>query len=908
MGLRRALFDSCRLIILSLTLLVLTRRANAFAVGSRDAYDSAPPGRQRIKLDTDWHFRREESNPDDLIYDDVRTDVSGEGMQVLKPWILPGANEFINDPAKHHERPTGNPGGNLSFVQGEFDDSDWETVRVPHDWAITGPFYTGDDEEVPVGGGMGRLPIQGVGWYRRKLTVGDADKGRLIYLDIDGAMSYTVVWVNGHLVGGWPYGYNSFRLDITEYLKPGDDNQLAIRLDNPLDSSRWYPGAGLYRNVWLTKVDPTHVAQWGTYITSKEVSAKSAIVDLVVQVENKAEDSKQVEVVTDLHVFEPATSQPGGKVVGFPSEKVELQPGEKQSISGSVTVNNPQLWGPPPTQHPNLYVAVTSVYVDGEVIDTYETRFGIRSLVYDPDKGLLVNGEHIRIQGVNQHHDLGAIGTAFNVRAAERQLDTLRDLGANAVRTSHNPPAPELLDLTDRLGFLVMDEIFDSWERNKTDNDFHLIFPEWHEPDLRAFMRRDRNHASVFAWSFGNEVGEQQTDEAGAAIGQSLRAMMHEEDATRLTTASMNWAKPEMPFPKALDFLSLNYQGEGVRDAPAYAHLNGSRTPPLYGAFHDAFPEKLLLSTETAAAVSSRGTYIFPVTGEISAPVNDTSGGDSALLHVSAYELYTSDFGSSADKVFAAQDAHPFVAGEFVWSGWDYIGEPTPYYDARSSYFGIIDLAGFPKDRFYLYQVRWRPDLAAAHILPHWTWPDRVGEVTPVHVFANADEAELFLNGKSLGRLPQDQSHAYRFRWDDVVYEPGELHVVAYRDGQEWATETVRTAGDPAQLRLKADHTAIGADGEDLAFVTVEVVDRRGGVVPSADNTLTFSIISGPGEIAATDNGDPTDMTLFPSLERKAFGGRALGIVRPRAGEAGSIVVEVAADGLPVGKITVVTS
>lgn len=911
---RRAAYNSCRHALLSLALLVLIQQAGALAVGPDEPSSAVPGGRQRVRLDTGWRFRREESNPDNLIYDDVRTDVSGEGMQVLKPWILPAANDFINDPAKHYERPAGNPGGNVSFVQGGFDDSDWETVRVPHDWAIKGPFYVGEEEEIPVGGGMGRLPIQGVGWYRRKLAVTDADQGKLIYLDIDGAMSYAAVWLNGHLIGGWPFGYNSFRLDLTEYVKTGDDNQLAIRLDNPLRSSRWYPGAGLYRNVWLTKVNPTHIAQWGTQLTSREVSTQSATVDLVVQVENNAEGSKQVEVATDVYFFETATDRPGVKVASFPSEKLQLQAGKKQSISGSVTVTNPRLWGPPPTQHPNLYVATTRLYVDGQVIDTYETRFGIRSLVYDPDKGLLVNGEHIRIQGVNQHHDLGALGTAFNARAAERQLETLRELGANAVRTSHNPPAPELLDLTDRLGFLVLAEIFDSWERNKTDNDFHLLFADWHEPDLRAFVRRDRNHPSVFAWSIGNEVGEQQTGEAGAAIGQALRATIHEEDTTRLATASMNWAKPNMSFPTAVDFLSLNYQGEGVRNTPAYAHLvNGSRTPPLYGPFHAAFPEKLLLSTETAAAVSSRGTYLFPVAGESSgAPVNDTSGGDSTLRHVSAYELYTADFGASADRVFAAQDAHPFVAGEFVWSGWDYLGEPTPYdSDARSSYFGIVDLAGFPKDRFYLYRARWRPDLPAAHILPHWSWPDRVGQLTPVHVFSAAEEVELFLNGKPLGgggRRSRDPNHAYRFRWDDVIYEPGELRAVAYKGGRVWATETVRTAGEPAGLLLKADRSLIKGDGEDLAFTTVEVIDRRGDVVPRADNTISFSVVSGPGEIAATDNGDPTDMTPFPSTERKAFGGRALGIVRAKAGASGPIVVEVAADGLPATKITIVAS
>ena len=526
---------------------------------SESISSSSPPAssesRQRVRLDVGWRFRREEENPDGLIYDVGRTDVPG-GLQALKPWILPTANEFINDPAKHHKRPAEEPAGNVTFAEGSFDDGGWDVVRVPHDWAISSPFYIGEDDVVPVGGGMGRLPIQGVGWYRRKLEVTAADKGKRIYLDIDGAMSYAIVWVNGRLVGGWPYGYNSFRLDITDYLHSGDDNQLAIRLDNPLESSRWYPGAGLYRNVWITKVESTHVAQWGTYITTKDVSTEAATLELAVQVVNKGESDQSVKVFTDVHEFD-ASGQAGTKVASFPTKELMLQPGQKQSASDSTTVENPQLWGPPPTQQPNLYVAITHLYVDDKEIDTYETRFGIRSISYDSEEGLAVNGERVQIHGVNQHHDLGALGAAFNARAAERQLAVLRDLGVNAVRMAHNPPTPELLELTDQLGFLVMDEIFDCWERNKTDNDFHLIFADWSEPDLRSFARRDRNHPSIIAWSVGNEVGEQQTADAGAAIARRLVGLMHEEDSTRQTTASMNWAKPNMSFPHEFDFISL---------------------------------------------------------------------------------------------------------------------------------------------------------------------------------------------------------------------------------------------------------------------------------------------------------------------------------------------------------------
>jgi beta-galactosidase len=853
--------------------------------------DTTTSGRQVTRLDTGWRFWHSFTNPDGITYDQ------------LKAYILPSGNNFIANASERHQRPTSDPNVTVQYVEKRFDDSSWENVRVPHDWAIKGPFYIGND--VPVGGGMGRLPVQGVGWYRRKISVEPSDAGRAIYLDIDGAMSYAMVWLNGKLLGGWPYGYNSFRLDLTPHLVVGDDNQLAIRVDNPTQSSRWYPGGGIYRNVWLTKVDTTHVGQWGTYITTKAVSSSSATLDLVVSVENTAKLARDIQIATDVFKFDPTTEKAGTKVAEFARASVSVPPGQSVGSNSTTTVPNPQFWGVWSSQGPKMYTAVTTLYAGktNQVIDTYETRFGIRTFTYDSNKGLLINGEPVRIRGVNQHHDLGAIGAAFNVRAAERQLDILRDMGVNAVRMSHNPPAPELLDLLDRKGFLVIDEIFDSWEIQKNPNDFHLIFPDWHEPDLRAFIRRDRNHPSIYLWSVGNEVGEQYTDSAGAAIGKGLVDIVHKEDPTRPVTAAMNYAKPNMTFPTVFDVLSLNYQGEGIRDANAYSGLSGITTHPQYEGFKAAFPSKLIESSESASALSSRGTYIFPVIGDISAPINDTSGGNSTSMQVSAYELYSADFGSSADKVFAAQDQHPFVAGEFVWTGFDYIGEPTPYYSARSSYSGIVDLAGFPKDRYYLYQSRWRPELRTAHILPHWTWPDRIGEVTPVHVFSSADEAELFLNGKSQGRLVKVQ-YSYRFRWDKVVYAPGELHVVTYKNGQVWAKATVQTAGKAAALRLTADRASLRADGEDLAYVKVEVVDSKGRVVPEAINSISFQV-SGAGELVATDNGDPADLTAFPLSERKAYSGLALAIVRTKTGKNGQITVTASGANLRTARVSV---
>lgn len=619
--------------------------------------------------------------------------------------------------------------------------------------------------------------------------------------------------------------------------------------------------------------------------------------DFAVQIRSTAR--QEVYVITEVH------TEKGEKVAEFPHTTVDMVGSTNGAALVSVSISNPQLWGPPPTQRPHLYVATTYLFSNGSTIpvDKYETSFGIRAITYRGD-GLIINGERVRIQGVNQHGDLGALGVAFNTRAAERQLEHLHELGINAIRMSHNPPAPELLHLTDRMGFLVMDEIFDSWENKKTDNDFHLIFPDWHEADLRSMIRRDRNHPSIYAWSIGNEVGEQTCcGDRGTEIGHELNAIVVEEDPTRPTTASMNVAKSNQTFPEVLGILSLNYQGEGIRDTPAYSQTNGTRTPPQYQPFHHKFPQKLIESSESAAVLSSRGTYIFPVTDLISAPVNDTSGGNSTSLQVSSYELHTANFGSSADKVFAAQDSHPFVAGEFVWAGWDYLGEPEPYYDARSSYYGIIDLAGFPKDRYYLYQSRWRPDLRMAHILPHWNWPNRVGEVTPVHVFTSGDEAELFLNGKSLGRKKKGQ-YEYRLRWNDVIYEPGEIRVVAYRSGTEWATDTVRTTGAAAGFRLKADRAEINADGDDLSFITLQVIDAQGDVVRDSISAVSFSIF-GPGEIIATDNGDPADLTPFPSLKRKAFSGLALAIVKAKKGESGTITVTASGDELKKGIVTV---
>jgi beta-galactosidase len=813
---------------------------------------------------------------------------------VVKSWMLPTGNNFLKDPVKWAKRPEGNVGEDVAYTATEFDDSSWQKLNLPHDYAIEGPFTT------KVGGGMGRLPSPGVVWYRKSLNIPAGDNGKSIFLDIDGAMSYSMVWLNGRFVGGWPYGYASYRLNLTPYAKPGGENVLAIRLDNPVPanpdwrsaSSRWYPGGGIYRNVWLVKTAPVHVGQWGTYVTTPEISKTLARVDLKITVDNDSKQDATASVVTRIFEIDGEDRKSGEAVASIAPVNMKIAAGSNATIETIATISNPKLWGTGLHQKPNRYVAVTTVRQKGKTVDVYETPFGIRTLKFDPNSGFFLNGEHIKLNGVCNHHDLGALGTAVNYRALKRQLEMLAEMGANAIRTSHNPPAPEFLELADKMGFLIMDEAFDVWVRQKTALDYHLVYPDWHEQDLRAMLRRDRNHPSVIMWSIGNEVGEQSGGTEGAAIARELTGICHEEDPTRPTISGMNSAGATSPFPAPIDAVGLNYQGAGL--------FRGS---PQYPAFHKNFPDKFIVGTETAATLSSRGVYTFPVASGLGAPASANAGEEPANRQVSSYDLYFASWAYSPEKEFAAQDRYPFVGGEFVWTGWDYLGEPTPFDASRSSYFGIIDLAGFKKDRFYLYQSYWRPEYAMAHVLPHWTWPDRAGQVTPVHVYTSGDEAELFLNGKSLGRKKKAEFE-YRLRWDDVVYEPGELRVVAYKAGKQWATDSVKTAGAAAKILLTPDRSTITSDGKDLSFITVAVADKDAQMVPRSMNLIHFEV-SGPGEIIAADNGDPTDVTPFPSKDRKAFNGLALVVVRAKRGQSGQIIVTAKSDGLEEGRTRV---
>jgi beta-galactosidase len=858
---------------------------NPGSTGATDESPGIPSPRTRVLFNDAWRFTK----------GDPPVDTSSLAYARARPWVLPTSNAFIKDPARRTTRPEANLGNGVPYVAADYDDGTWQSVTLPHDYAIVGPYTTS------VSGSMGHLPSAGIVWYRKTLSLAAEDAGKSVFLDLDGAMSFSLVWLNGRFVGGWPYGYASYRVDLTPYLKPGEDNVLAIRLDNPQPadanwqsgSSRWYPGGGIYRNVWLVKTAPVHVGQWGTKLTTPEVSAASARVELEISVDNDSNQAATVSLATSIFELDREGRRADVAVASLPPAQLQIPARSSATSAVTGTIDQPKLWGTGPNQAPNRYAALTTLERDGAVVDAYETRFGVRTLSFDANAGFFLNGEHIKLNGVCNHHDLGALGAAVNSRALQRQLELLAEMGSNAIRTSHNPPAPELLELADRLGFLILDEAFDVWAAQKAALDHHTFFAEWHEQDLRAMLRRDRNHPSVVMWSIGNEIVEQQSGAAGAAVAAELTGICHEEDATRPTVSGMNSASATSPFPAPIDAVGLNYQGTGVRSGP-----------PQYPVFHASFPQKFVVGTETTDTLSSRGVYTFPVAAAAGVPAAADAGQDNAARQVSSYDLYFAPWSYAPDQEFASQDAYPFVGGEFVWTGFDYLGEPTPFDSSRSSYSGIFDLAGFKKDRFYLYQAYWRPELPMAHLLPHWTWPERVGQVTPVHVYTSGDEAELFLNGRSLGRKRKGPSE-YRLRWDDVLYEPGELGVVAYKGGVEWGTDSVQTAGAASGLRLTPDRATIAGDGRDLSYVTLSVVDANGNFVPRAQNPVSFEV-SGPGEIVATDNGDPTDLTVFPSRDRRAFNGLAIALVRASSGQTGEIVVTARSAGLPDASVVVV--
>lgn len=743
-------------------------------------------------------------------------------------------------------------GDDPSYASESFDDSSWREVTIPHDWGVEGEFvqsYSGE---------TGKLKWWGTAWYRYHLTLPRVDAHYC--LDFSGVMSGASVYVNGQRAGGRPYGYSSWRVEIGHWLHDGD-NVIAVRVDNKPASSRWYPGGGIYRNVYLARQAEVDVAYNGVSITTEEAPRGAAKVRVVTTLRNYGDPADLVVTTT--------VPLPGAPIFGVAAEALEQRKsvaaaGDGATVEHIFTIPAARLWSP---ENPQLYQLKISILnkATGEKA-AYQTWFGIRKAEFTPE-GFFLNGERYFIRGVCLHHDAGALGAVWNQQVWQRRLEQLKDMGCNAIRSSHNPPAPELLELCDSMGFLVIDELADAWTIAKTPNDYASLFYEWAERDLVDMIRRDRNHPSVILWSIGNECKEQGHKDKWD-IPRRLTEICHREDPSRLTTSGSEnqWAL-EQDYCNSVDVCGLNYK------------------PHFYQDFHKANPQKPYYGSETASCISTRGYYLFPV--------SDQKGEgwlSQAPCQVSSYDLYAPHWASCPDYEWAFEEENPSFAGEFVWTGFDYLGEPTPYNfnpkvhtkdnapPSRSSYFGIIDLAGFPKDRYWLYKSHWRPDVPTAHILPHWNWAGREGEVTPVHVYTSGDSGELFVNGISQGirHLGKGQ---YRLRWDDVRYAPGEVRVVCWRDGKVWACDTVATAGEPAALKVECERRG------QMAFVTVAVVDAAGRVVPTATNEITFELKAPKAagvRLLATDAGDPTSHVPFYSPTLPAFAGLCSGIIECR--------------------------
>lgn len=773
------------------------------------------------------------------------------------------------------------------------DETDWKSVRIPHDFAIEGPF------RMDLSGNTGRLPFKGIGWYRKTFTLSPNDSGKQIYIDFDGVMAYAQVWLNGHYVGTWPYGYNSFRLDLTPYIKTNGKNVLAVRTDTEKWDSRWYPGAGIYRNVWLVKTGKVHVGHWGTYITTPRIDSQKAQIDLKVTVDNHAASAQQVEVLTSIYETDKE-DRLNKLVLRMPISKAAIESKKSVELRTSAEISNFKRWD---ILSPNRYMAKTEVKVNGKISDCYYTPFGIREIKVTRD-GFYLNGKRVDLKGVCLHHDLGALGAAFNKSALQRQIRIMQEMGCNSIRTSHNPPAPELLELADKMGVIIMDEAFDAWAKGKKKWDYNKLYKEWHEKDLKAMIERDRNHPSIAFWSIGNEVYEQQDVE----ITKHLVDIVKATDNTRFVTCGYNDPNGGRASgaSMALDVMGVNYffdqQGKWDKD--------------------ERYMNKPTVGTETSSCVSTRGVYFF-------------DGVKRKDFQITSYDLDAPDWGCTPDRQFQTNAQYPHLLGEYVWTGFDYLGEPTPYNSdetnllnfrtdpskkaelekeleklkanqppSRSSYFGIVDLAGFPKDRYYSYQAHWRPELPMVHIFPHWNWPNHIGKDIPVHVYTSGTEAELFVNGKSYGKKTKEAGKDFRLVWDQVKYEPGSVKVVAYKNGKVWAEEEIQTTGAASMVNLTTDKKIIDSDGKEYAFITLRIVDQKGRFVPTDNSELKIKV-TGCGELVATDNGDPTSFVPFQSSVRSAFNGLALAIVRAKTGQKGSITIRVEAKGLKSSPLTI---
>ncbi len=760
--------------------------------------------------------------------------------------------------------------------QKEYDDSKWESVTVPHDWAIYGPFdkeidkqsvaidQNGEKVASEKTGRTGALPYIGEGWYRNQFTLPDYKKGQKVLIVFEGAMSEPTVYINGEKVGEWAYGYSYFYFDITKALAESGKNTVSVHLNNRPMSSRWYPGAGLYRKVSLVIKESENISQWGTYITTPLISKNMARVNIKTKVNGE-----------NLRI-ETTILDASGKTVAQNSSSTQFA----NEFDQNIKLEKPNLWSP---ETPYLYTAVTKLYSGDMLKDEVRNHFGVREIKYEPNKGFSLNGQVRKFKGVCLHHDLGPLGTAINVAALRRQLTILKEMGCDAIRSSHNMPSIEQLELCDEMGFMFLAESFDEWAKPKVQNGYHLFFDDYAERDIVNLVHATRNHPCVVMWSAGNEVPDQFGQE-GVKLAKWLQDVFHREDPTRPVTVGMNQVQATMSsgFGALLDIPGLNYR------------VN------LYDEAFNAFPQGFILGSETASTVSSRGVYKFPVVEAKNKQYVDHQ--------CSSYDLEACSWSNVPDVDFVEQDDKPWVIGEFVWTGFDYLGEPTPYdevWPARSSYFGINDLAGLPKDRYYLYRSRWNKKEATLHLLPHWNWKGREGQITPVFAYTSYNSAELFVNGKNMGIRHKNDStiqNRYRLMWMNVKYEPGTLKIVAFdKNGAIAATEEIRTAGEPYRIVLESDRTTLKADGNDISFVTVSVVDKNGIPCPTGTNQLNFTV-EGNGKFRAVCNGDATSLELFQLPTMKLFSGKLVVLVQSNT-KIGDIKLTVKGNGLKSGEV-----
>ena len=761
-----------------------------------------------------------------------------------------------------------------AFSQSTFNDVKWQNVTIPHDWAIYGPFdmendiqrtaikQDGQKDAIEHTGRTGGLPFVGVGWYRTTFDLPDFSNDKKVFIQFDGAMSNPEVFINGQKAGQWHNGYNTFFLDISNWVK-NKNNSLAVRLDNLTQMSRWYPGAGLYRNVHIITKNKTHIPIWGVYITTPEIQSKFAKVDI--NTEFVSENIENIEVETEI--FNPK----GEKVA---QNKVKSsQYTSNNTINQQIFIDFPQLWD---IKQPNLYKAITKLYKNGKLEDQTETTFGIRSIEVKPNDGFYLNGKKIKLKGVCLHHDLGALGSAVNEAAIRRQILLMQDMGANAIRTSHNMPAPEYVKIADEMGMLLAVESFDEWAIPKVQNGYHLYFKDWAEKDLTNLVKHYRNNPSVIMWFIGNEVEEQSNIE-GSRVARFLQDVIRKYDSTRPISNGMDRPDDILKNNMAatMDLVGFNYR------------------PFKYEEAYKKLPQQLLLGSETVSTISSRDVYKFPVERKAMAKYPDQQ--------TSSYDVEHCSWSNLPEDNFIYDEELPYMIGEFIWTGIDYLGEPTPYYvewPSHSSYFGAVDLATLPKDRFYLYRSHWNKSEETLHILPHWTWNGREGEVTPIFVYTNHPTAEVFINGKSQGKQtknlsiplretenPESQKtferqKRYRLMWLNTKYEPGSVKVIAYNDkGEAVAEKEIHTAGKPYQIKLTADRNYIKADGKDLAYITVEVVDKEGNVCPNVNDLVQFEV-KGAGKFRASANGDATSLDLFHEPKMHLFNGKLMAIVQ----------------------------